>query len=249
MQFKNIKEYAIYLNKWLYDYVHNAHKDGVVLGISGGIDSALCLALCNGKYKVKVKPYFINFNNSQLDVDCVKALEKQFKIKIPTLDIVCTYDAIIKACKIKDYMTKANIKPRLRMTTLYALAQQNNMLVLGTSNAPERYLGYFTKYGDAACDIALIARLLKKDIFEMAKLLKLPDIIITRAPSASLFENQTDEKELGISYKEIDAYLENPKTKIAPKSLKRIKQLHAASLHKVSKINQPEPFKKLILKD
>ena len=249
MQFKNIKEYAQYLNKWLYDYVKSAHKDGVILGISGGIDSALCLALCYGKYKVKVKPYFIDFNNSELDVKCVKALAKKYKISIPTIDIACTYDTIIKACKIKDNLAKANIKPRLRMTTLYALAAQSNMLVLGTSNAPERYLGYFTKYGDAACDIALISRLLKKDIFEMSKALNLPDIIIKRAPTASLFDGQTDEKELGISYKEIDAYLENPKIKLSPKSLKRIKQLHASAKHKTTKLVQPEPYKKLILQD
>ena len=246
MKFKNIKEYAIYLNKWLYDYVHKAHKDGVVLGVSGGIDSALCLALCNGKYKVKVKPYFIDFNNSELDIKCVKALEKKYKISIPTLDIAYAYDTIIKACKIKDAMSKANIKPRLRMTALYALAQQNNMLVLGTSNAPERYLGYFTKYGDAACDIALISRLLKKDIFEMSRILEIPNIIISRAPSASLFAGQTDEKELGISYKEIDSYLENPKARLSTKTLKRIKQLHSSSLHKTTKMTSPEQFKKLI---
>ena len=247
MKFKNIKEYANYLNKWLYNYVKSAHKSGVVLGISGGIDSALCLALCYGKYKIKVKPYFINFNNSALDVKCVKALAKKFKIAIPTINIACTYDNIIKACKINNKLAKSNIKPRLRMTALYALAQQQNMLVLGTSNAPECYLGYFTKYGDAACDIALISRLLKKDIYEMAKLLHLPDIIIKRAPSASLYSGQTDEKELGISYKEIDAYLQNPKTKLSTKSLKRIKQLHATAKHKTTKLVQPEPYKKLIL--
>ncbi|MCF0227467.1 MAG: NAD(+) synthase [Malacoplasma sp.] len=247
MKFKNIKQYADYLNKWLYDFVKSAHKDGVVLGISGGIDSALCLALCNGKYKVKVKPYFIDFNNTELDVKCVKELAKKYKISIPTLNISSCFNIIVKACKATSTLAKANIKPRLRMTALYTLAQQNNMLVLGTSNAPERYLGYFTKYGDAACDVALIAQLLKKDIYEMSKSLKLPDIIIKRAPSASLYVGQTDEKELGITYKEIDNYLENPNIKLSPKSLKRIKQLHKASLHKVSKLNMPEPYKKLIL--
>ena len=243
---KNIKQYADYLNKWLYNYVKSAHKSGVVLGVSGGVDSALCLALCYGKFKVKVKPYFINFNNTALDVKCVKALSKKYKIAIPTINIASTYNTIVNACKIKSNLAKANIKPRLRMTALYALAAQNNMLVLGTSNAAEQYLGYFTKYGDAACDIALISRLLKKDIYEMAKHLRVPEIIIKRAPTASLFNGQTDEKELGISYKEIDAYLQNPKTKLSPKSLKRIKQLHAASKHKVVKLTQPEAYRKLI---
>ena len=249
MKFTNIQQYAKYLNKWLYNYIKSAHKNGVVLGVSGGIDSALCLALCYGDYKVKVKPYFIDFNNTELDRKCVKALEKKYHISIPTLNITSAYNSINNACKIKDKLTKTNIKPRLRMTALYALAQQNNMLVLGTSNAPESYLGYFTKYGDAACDIALISRLLKKDIYEMAKYLKIPNLIIKRAPSASLYMGQTDEKDLGLSYKEIDAYLQNPKTKLSDKTLKRIKQLHRASAHKLNKGNAPEPFKKLIFNE
>ena len=102
---------------------------------------------------------------------------------------------------------KFNINPRLRMITLYAYAQAHNALVAGTGNRSERYMGYFTKWGDGACDFNPIADLTVGEIYEMLRALNAPVEIIDKAPSAGLFEGQTDEDEMGVTYKEIDSYI------------------------------------------
>lgn len=123
------------------------------------------------------------------------------------------------------------------MTTLYALAQQNNYLVLGTNNADERYIGYFTKYGDGGVDLAPIIHLLKKDIKKIAKILGVNKQIINRQPTAGLWKNQTDENELNFTYKVLDNYLMNKQ--ISQKDKEKIENLHQKSKHKQNWIKIP----------
>ena len=104
-------------------------------------------------------------------------------------------------------MAKANINPRLRMIALYAIAASENRLVAGTGNRSEIYMGYFTKWGDGASDFNPIADLTVRETYEFLEYLKAPRCIIDKAPSAALFEGQTDEQEMGISYAAIDSYL------------------------------------------
>ena len=115
---------------------------------------------------------------------------------------------MVKQLQIENsFNAKINLKVRLRTITLYALANKYNLLVCGTNNADERLVGYFTKNGDNACDINLIYWLIKKQIFFLAKQYDIPKEIINREPTGGLYKNQTDEKDIGISYDEIDKYL------------------------------------------
>lgn len=224
--------------KWVNSYVTSYKLNGVTLGISGGIDSAVVVGIISKFTNLETQYVFIDIGNSTLDKKCVKELAKKLKVNIRTINLKKEFQTLIKTIKVKDKMTLANIKPRLRMTTLFALASEKKHIVLGTSNADELYLGYFTKFGDSGCDLMPIANLNKSEIFEIAKELKLPKSIIERAPSAGLFNDQTDEKEMGVTYKEIDAYLSGKK--ISLKSKQTIERLHKVNSHKFSMPLKPK---------
>ncbi len=224
--------------KWVNSYVTSYKLNGVTLGISGGIDSAVVAGIISKFTNLETQYVFIDIGNSTLDKKCVKELAKKLKVNIRTINLKKEFQTLIKTIKVKDKMTLANIKPRLRMTTLFALASEKKHIVLGTSNADELYLGYFTKFGDSGCDLMPIANLNKSEIFEIAKELKLPKSIIERAPSAGLFNDQTDEKEMGVTYKEIDAYLSGKK--ISLKSKQTIERLHKVNSHKFSMPLKPK---------
>jgi NAD+ synthase len=158
---------------------------------------------------------------------------KQFGIDVTTVDLTETKASIVeqiqKSAELTD-MAIANIAPRLRMATVYAVALSRNSLVAGTGNRSEGYMGYFTKWGDGAFDINPIADLTVTEIYEFLEYLGAPESIITKAPSAGLFEGQTDESEMGITYKKIDEYLlENKGTK---EDIELIEAAHAKSEHK-----------------
>lgn len=238
-----LKEYAIYLNKWLNQYLIKTKKTGYILGLSGGIDSALCLTLCKNYKEIHVEPIYLNIENSALDSQCIKALAKQYQIKINEINLENIYHTIAKQLKIADSLSLSNLKSRLRMLSLYAIAQQKNLLVMGTSNADELYLGYYTKYGDGASDISPLACLTKNNIFDLAKLLNLPQIIISRPPSASLYKNQTDEQDLGFTYHDLDQFLLGKK--INQKIEQKIVNYHKRNLHKNTLINKPKQYQKL----
>lgn len=224
--------------KWVNSYVTSYKLNGVTLGISGGIDSAVVAGIISKFTNLETQYVFMDIGNSTLDKRCVKELAKKLKVNIRTIDLKKEFKTFIKTIKVKDKMTLANIKPRLRMTTLFALASEKKHIVLGTSNADELYLGYFTKFGDSGCDLMPIANLNKSEIFEIAKELELPKSIVERAPSAGLFNDQTDEKEMGVTYKEIDAYLSGKK--ISLKSKQTIERLHKVNSHKFSMPLKPK---------
>ncbi|NLB48710.1 MAG: NAD(+) synthase, partial [Erysipelotrichia bacterium] len=135
-----------------------------------------------------------------------------------------------------------NLKPRIRMIVLYAVAATKHGLVIGTDNAAERYTGYFTKHGDGACDILPLGHLLKSEVLATAKMFGLSEEITKRIPTAGLYEGQTDEEEMGVTYRELDDYLLGKP--IAEKARARIEYLHEVSRHKVEPIPMPKPFKR-----
>jgi NAD+ synthase len=139
-----------------------------------------------------------------------------------------------------DTATQSNLKARIRMSILYAYAQKHNYLVLGTDNKDERYTGYFTKHGDGACDILPIAHLLKGEVVEASKLLGISSHLAERVPTASLFEGQTDEKEMGVTYKDLDAYILGGK--VDEEVELRIQHLHRISDHKRVPTPMPKEF-------
>ena len=128
------------------------------------------------------------------------------------------------------------------MSILYAVAQKERGLVIGTDNADERYVGYFTKHGDGACDILPIAHLIKGEVVEACKIYGIRDSLAERVPTAGLYEGQTDEKEMGVSYKDLDAFLLGADIPEAPKA--RIDYLHKISEHKRKDIPTPVEFER-----
>ena len=192
--------------EFIKEEVGKARAKGVVLGISGGIDSALVGKLC---------VMALGDDNVQgLFLPADKDVNSDSRLVAKYLHIYANAIPIGDACQKIAMLTGAfdpvplgNIKARMRMVVLYAHANKNNMLVAGTSNKSEMLTGYFTKYGDGGCDIEPIGDLYKTDVWTLAKHLALPPSIIEKVPSAELWAGQTDEKELGVSYPKLDIIL------------------------------------------
>ncbi len=192
--------------------VADAHVSGIVFGNSGGKDCALvgilCKAACDNTVGVLMP--CASGRNFGSDTDDALALCAQFGIEARRIDLTPARQAMLDALPAVTEMTDAataNIAPRLRMTTLYAVAGSENRLVAGTGNRSERYMGYFTKWGDGACDFNPIADLTVTEVYEFLEFLHAPRAIIDKAPSAGLFEGQTDEAEMGVSYAAVDEYI------------------------------------------
>lgn len=179
----------------------------VVIGVSGGIDSALSLTLLS---KVLPKENIIALHLPYFDKDDsdVDILSKHLGIKIETISIKKMADKLAEELKIPaDNVRRGNIMARARMITLFDFAKKNNALVVGTENRSELQLGYFTRFGDEASDIEPLQHLYKTQIYELARHLGLPISIIEKAPSANLWNDQTDEAEFGFTYAEADPVL------------------------------------------
>lgn len=210
-----------------------AHASGLIFGNSGGKDSALVGILCKmatDNVLAVAMPCHSKRNYGE-DMDDAVALANAFGIEMITVDLTETRTVLTDA--ISEELTPAalsNIAPRLRMTTLYAIGQAKNYLVVGTGNRSERYMGYFTKFGDGGFDLNPIADLTATEIFEYLRYLNAPLNIITKAPSAGLFEGQTDEQEMGVTYKAIDEYITTGETDEKSKAI--IDRYHKVSEHK-----------------
>ena len=192
--------------------VAEAHVSGIVFGNSGGKDCALAGILCKAACDdtVGVLMPCASGRNFGSDTDDALAVSAQFGIEARRIDLTAARQAMLDALPAVTEMTDAaiaNIAPRLRMTTLYAIAGSENRLVAGTGNRSERYMGYFTKWGDGACDFNPIADLTVTEVYEFLEFLRAPRCIIDKAPSAGLFEGQTDEQEMGVTYAAVDKYI------------------------------------------
>jgi len=172
--------------------------------------------------------------SSKKDEEDAKLLAQELDLNYVVVDGSEIFQSYVKTYKSVgqdfDRSTLGNLKARIRMSILYSFAQKCNGLVIGTDNADERYTGYFTKHGDGACDILPIAHLLKGEVVEASKILGISDYLAERIPTASLFEGQTDETEMGVTYKDLDKYILGGK--VAPEVEARIEHLHKISEHK-----------------
>ncbi len=192
--------------------VAEAHADGIVFGNSGGKDCALVGILCKAACENTVGLIMpcASKQNYGRDRDDAQALAAQFGIESRVVDLTAVREAELKALEgvaALNNMALTNIAPRLRMTTLYAVAAAENRLVAGTGNRSEIHMGYFTKWGDGASDFDPIADLCVTEVFDFLRFLGAPASIVEKAPSAGLFDGQTDEAEMGVSYRAIDDYL------------------------------------------
>ena len=212
-----------------------AHADGVIFGNSGGKDSALagilCKAACDNTVGV-IMPCSSKRNYGE-DAEDGRALAGQFGIETRVVDLTPVREAELKALEgaaVLNDMALTNIAPRLRMTTLYAIGAAENRLVAGTGNRSETYMGYFTKWGDGASDFNPIADLCATEVFAFLRFLNAPASIVEKAPSAGLFEGQTDEAEMGVTYAAIDNYLLHGEVNEHDRAI--IDRYHSRSEHK-----------------
>ncbi|WP_425379261.1 NAD(+) synthase [Spiroplasma endosymbiont of Polydrusus pterygomalis] len=228
---QDLKQYLSYLVKWIKTEVTITQCEGVIVGLSGGIDSAVVSLLAQQAFPDHHLTVMIPCHSDQFDQECAQLLINHHQLNSHIVDLTSTYDNLVASLGFKSHqLALSNIKPRLRMTTLYALAQSHNYMVLGTDNADEWFVGYFTKYGDGAADLVPIIHLLKSEVQQAAQLLGVPSQIITRPPTAGLWDNQIDEKEMGVTYQQLDHFLQG---KAVPGPIgQRIKQLHQRSEHK-----------------
>jgi NAD+ synthase len=222
---------------------------GLIVGLSGGVDSAVVARLAQLAAPGKVVAAILPCHSDPQDEEDAELVARQFSLPTVQVDLAATYDALIAALQpvmanpdylrnrtpldpVRGRVPLANIKPRLRMTTLYYLANTLNYLVAGTGNHSELSVGYFTKWGDGGVDLLPLGRLTKQQVRTMAAELGVAKVIIDRTPSAGLWAGQKDEEEIGFTYAELDRYLADGPQAVAPALAMKVERLMRASEHK-----------------
>jgi len=205
--------------------VKAAGATGTVVGLSGGLDSSVVVALCakalGGKNVIGVSLPEAGVTSPH-DVADAREIANRFGVRFKVVDITPAMAGIRK--NLTDYrvgalLPTANLRPRVRMVILYYYANLTNKLVVGTGNRSELRSGYFTKWGDGAADLLPLGRIYKTQVKQLAYHLKLPKHLIEKKPSAGLWRGQTDEKELGITYEKLDMIYAGLDLKLKPASI------------------------------
>jgi len=209
-------------------------SSGIAFGSSGGKDSALVGILCKMATDniVGVIMPCESASNYNQDLKDAMLLGRTYSIDHVIVDLTDTKKTLLTAINRDISVSEVaniNMNPRLRMATLYAIATSHNYLVAGTGNRSEIHMGYFTKWGDGAFDLNPIQDLTKTEIFDFLRHLNAPEIFYTKAPSAGLFEGQTDEADMGLTYDELDTYL---LTGIKGNNFYKIEKTHKSTQHK-----------------
>ncbi len=231
---------------WLHDRMHAAGARGFVVGLSGGIDSAVVARLCQIAVHSHILGVLLPCYSQPQDEEDARLVAKAFGIPTVRVDLARSYDSLqeslhgaikglpheVHVVDIKQQLPEANIKPRLRMTTLYFIANSLNYLVAGTGNRSEITLGYYTKYGDGGVDVLPIGGLLKSEVRALAREIGVPAPVIDKAPTAGLWIGQTDEAEMGFTYETLEKYLTGGRAAVPAAIADRIESLRAASDHK-----------------
>ena len=234
-----IKEIDGVIN-WIREYVESSHAKGVVVGNSGGKDSATVLALASKALgKDRVLAIGMPCNSIPQDLDDAQLVANTFGVRMIEINLTNPYDlyeqTLIDSLDNNDIElineSKVNIKPRLRMTTLYAVAQSLGYLVIGTGNLCEAMVGYTTKWGDNASDFNPLGNFTVDEVRFIGSYLGVPDQIVHKAPADGL-GRQTDEEKLGVTYKQIEEYIETGKTD--PEAMAIIKDKYEKTRHKRS---------------
>ena len=244
---------------WIQQQVTVATARGIVVGLSGGLDSAVVARLCQIAMPSRVVGAILPCHSDPRDERDATLVATHFGLPVIRIDLAPTYDLLVNDLKtmflqlpdeqaatagtsmdIKAQLPLANIKPRLRMSALYFIANSLNYLVAGTGNRSELTIGYFTKYGDGAVDLLPLGRLLKSEVRDLAADLEIPQSIIDKPPSAGLWPGQTDEDEMGFSYSDLERYLTDGPDAVAPALAMRIERLMRSTEHKRAQALMPE---------
>jgi len=238
--------------EWLRQRLNHSGARGFVFGLSGGIDSAVVARLCQAAAPANVVGVLMPCHSDPRDEADATLVADHFKIPTIRVDLARTYDHFTTALKeaasalpteqfaggaagsddIKARLPLSNVKPRMRMATLYYVANTLNYMVAGTGNRSELSIGYFTKYGDGGVDLLPIGGLLKSEVRAAARELGVPEPVIEKAPSAGLWLGQTDEAEMGFTYAELENYLTKGAETVSPALAMRIERLIRTSEHK-----------------
>ena len=232
---ENAKQEAEKRIEWIKEVLAQSGAKGIILGLSGGKDSAVVVALAK-KATDNVLGVILPCGNIDKDEEDAWKLANTLNVEAIKVDIKEPFDMLKERIDgalnqtSLDGLAISNIKPRLRMTTLYAIGQQKGYLVAGTGNKSEATMGYFTKWGDGAHDFNPIADLTVQEVRVLGEALGVPKDILYKAPSAGLWIGQTDEDEMGVTYAEIDEYLLTGNTNSRAKAL--IESKREATAHK-----------------
>ena len=240
------KETIDHIKKWIISYNKTSKTEGFIIGISGGIDSAVTstiLAQTNLPLLCLEMPIHQNIKQVSRGKKHIKWLEKKYEnvssAEIDLTDIFESFKKISNAETKDANLALANTRSRLRMTTLYYHAQINNYLVAGTGNKVEDFgIGFYTKYGDGGVDISPIADLLKSEVFHLGKELEIINEILIAPPTDGLWDNnQTDEEQIGATYDELEWAMKNiNKQELSQKEEKIMnifKKFNLANKHKM----------------
>ena len=234
---------------WLRQQVQAAGSRGIVVGLSGGIDSAVVARLAQLACLDDVMTVIMPAHSDPRDAEDARLVAGTFALPVMTVDLSEPYDTLLETVQgafaerpagspppdeSVHRLALANVKPRLRMTTLYYVANGLNYLVAGTGNRSEIAIGYYTKYGDGGVDLLPLGALVKSEVRALARELGVPARVIDKAPSAGLWLGQTDEGEMGFTYAELEEYLSKGPASLAPAVAMKIERLVRASEHKRS---------------
>lgn len=229
------------IQRWLRQKVEAAGAEGVVLGLSGGLDSAVVGALAARAFPGRAWALVLPCQSDPALVKGAQELGRSLGLQVLTFDLTAAFE-VLQATLAQEEdlrlppevrrLRDANLKPRLRMAALYHVAAGRRALVLGTSNRSERFIGYFTKWGDGGADLLPIGHLLKREVRELGRFLGLPEAVLKKPPSADLWPGQTDEGELGFTYDQLDAYIAGEREGLPAAVCQMIEERHRKTAHK-----------------
>ena len=227
------------LTRFIKDYVERSRSKGIVLGLSGGIDSSTAAALSAkaiGGDRVLGLLLPEGETRKPLDIRHARLVSRKFRIKSRTIDITKTLQSFFDSTPIfdpKDKLSKGNVKARIRMVYIYYHANRLNMLTCGSSDKSETMMGYFTKWGDVAADISPMMDLYKTQVRRLSRHIGVPEEIAAKAPSPTLWPGQLAEKDLGLKYEKLDLILYGLEHFMEPIEIARQLHIEKEAVNKV----------------